>query len=763
MGGGVCHNLLCNTTNFDCGLSDCHNMIAVCFKENSLSNKRQKITFRSYKSFEEASFTQDLHRVPFQVATIFDDANDCYWAYETLLMDIVDEHAPKKQKYPKKDSPPFMNSELRKAIYKKKMLHNKFKKIKNKANWEMYRKQRNYVTKLRKQSIHLYFFERCSGGPKSKDFWPTIKPFLSSKSSKNDCDIILLEKDTLISDQKEVSGLLNDFYINIAREIGIDSQSQDPENHPSIKAIKENGPEEGYTSFNFKPVDQQMVTKSIKKLNPKKAIGIDQLPAKLIKAGSEALAGPISTIFNLCAKLNQFPDDLKSAQVCPIYKKDDPFIKKNYRPVSILTSHSKIFEDIMFIQLTEHFNSIFDNYLAAFRKGFGCQTTLLRLAEDWKKDLDKQQYVGAVLMDLSKAFDCLPHDLITAKLSAYGLSVDACDFLNSYLSNRKQRVKLGQFQSSWLNIIKGVPQGSILGPLLFNIFMNDIFYFKKKSKIFNYADDNTVTYSDKSLETTKEVLVDESIICIDWFKNNKMQANPDKFQAIMLGLQGFLNCKSLNLNGIEIKCEDSVKLLGVTFDYMLNFDIHISDICKKAARQINVLLRLSKYLSTETKILIYKSFIRSNFNYCPLVWHFCSKTSTVKMEKLQYRALRLVFNDFESSYETLLERVNMPSLHVSRIRLIATESFKILHKMTPLYLQDLLSYKNSAYTFRYDNLVDVPRVRTTKYGKSTFRYEAAQVWNSLPNELRKVEDFREFRRLVDTWSGAACKCSLCKS
>ena len=259
-------------------------------------------------------------------------------------------------------------------------------------------------------------------------------------------------------------------------------------------------------------------------------------------------------------------------------------------------------------------------------------------------------------------------------------------------------------------------------------------------KFFNYADDNTVTYSDKSLETTKEVIVDESIICIDWFKNNKIQAHPDKFQAIMLGLQEFLNCKSLNLNGIEIKCEDSVKLLGVTFDYMLNFDIHVSNICKKAARQINVLLRLSKYLSTETK-LFHKSFIRYNFNYCPLVWHFCSKTSTVKMEKLQYRALPcLVFNDFESSYETLLERVNVPSLHVSRIRLIATESFKILHKMTPVYLQDLLSYKNSAYSFRYDNLVDAPRVRTTKYDKSTFRYEAAGVWNSLPNEVRKVQE-----------------------
>ena len=123
------------------------------------------------------------------------------------------------------------------------------------------------------------------------------------------------------------------------------------------------------------------------------------------------------------------------------------------------------------------------------------------------------------------------------------------------------------------------------------------------------------------------------------------------------------------------------------------------------------------------------------------------------MEKLQYRALRLVFNDFDSSYETLLERVNMPTLHISRIRLIAVETFKILHKMSPVYLQDLLSYKHSINSFRYDNLVDVPRVRTTKYGKSSFCYEAAGVWNSLLNDLRKVKDFKEFRRLVNTCKG----------
>ena len=177
-------------------------------------------------------------------------------------MDIVNEHAPRKQKYPKRDPPPFMNSELRKAIYKK-MLYNKYHKYRNKTNWELYRKQRNYVTKLRKQSIKLYFFERWGGGPKSKDFWPTIKPFLSSKSAKNDCDIILLEKDTLISDQKEVSCVLNDFYINIAQEIGINAQSYELDTHPSIMAINENSPAESYPTFNFKPVNQLTFTKAM--------------------------------------------------------------------------------------------------------------------------------------------------------------------------------------------------------------------------------------------------------------------------------------------------------------------------------------------------------------------------------------------------------------------------------------------------------------------------------------------------------------------
>ena len=214
----------------------------------------------------------------------------------------------------------------------------------------------------------------------------------------------------------------------------------------------------------------------------------------------------------------------------------------------------------------------------------------------------------------------------------YGLSDPACSLLQSYLSDRKQMVKLGHCKSTFLKIIKGVPQGSILGPLLFNIFLNDIFYFVKKSNLYNYADDNTLSYSHPDLLETKNVLTSESEYVIEWFGTNQMQANPGKFQTIVLSKRGCGYCESFTIHDNTVKCEDSVKLLGVTIDYMLNFDLHISDICKKAARQITVLCRLSRYLSTETKLLIYKSFVRSNFSYCQVVWHFCSKSSTDKME-----------------------------------------------------------------------------------------------------------------------------------
>ena len=751
-----------NTLNFGCGVSDCHNFIGTVVKGSAPRIENSKKSYRSFKNFEPEVFNEDISRVPFHAAFVFDDVDDIYWAHEVLLNDVIKEHAPVKERKSKIQKPPYMNGELRRSIFKKHMLFNKYKKFKTSSNWEIYRKQRNAVTKLKKQSMRCYFYERCAGGPKSKDFWPTIKPFLSKKGQGGGTSVVLSEGGKVVTDQTEVCSIFNNFFMNVAKDIGTGGTQYEDNfsDHPSIKNIKENLPE-NLPQFSFRPVNPLEVSKIISNLNIKKATGVDNISAKILKSCAPSISHTVSSLINKTFETSNFPHSLKVGQVLPLHKKKDPLNKENYRPVSILNTTFKIYERAMHDQLAEYFEAVFNPFLAAFRKGFGCQTTLLRLLEDWKRALDNHECVAAILMDLSKAFDCLPHGLLRAKLIAYGLSAGAVDLLDSYLSNRQQRVNLGPATSNWESLFKGVPQGSILGPLIFNIFINDIFYIIKKGTLYNYADDNTLSFIHKNLNILKEILQGESILLIQWFTENLMKANPDKFQAICIGQKTHDAISSFQLNDTVIHCEDNVTLLGVNIDFMLNFNDHISDICKKASQQLAVLKRIGRFLTKHGKLTIFKSFIMSNLNYCPLTWHFCNQASINKMEKIQERALRFISNDFSSTLETLLVLNKATPLHIGRMKLMASEVFKILHNLSPTYIQDLVKEKVSLYDFRNKKQVEIPRVNSKRYGMKSFRFGAAQVWNSLPNEVRLAENYKQFRRLLQAWDGVDCKCTSC--
>ena len=496
-------------------------------------------------------------------------------------------------------------------------------------------------------------------------------------------------------------------------------------------------------------------------MNVKKASGHDERSIKMLKICSPVLAEPLTDLINCSLDEYTFPDNMKIAQVVPIHKKNSLMDKSNYRPVSLLPVMSKVFERAIYVQLMDHFERLFNPYLNAFRPGLGCNTALLKVVEDWKIHLDDNKYLAAILMDLSKAFDCLPHDLLLLKLEHYGLTSSATNLIKSYLSNRKQCVKVGKTCGDFQEIIKGVPQGSILGPVLFNIFINDIFHFVQKSKLYNYADDNTLSNASCSIPDLVRTLEEDSLSLIKWFSINQMKANPENFQAMTLGHKTHKNNLNFKFNGIVIQSEDEVKLLGVNLDFLLSFNSHIRSMCRKASKQLNVLKRLGKYLNKLGRLTIYYSFSMSNFNYCPLTLHFTNETNTKKIEKIQEHALRFIYEDHASSYEQLLKKSGLPSLKVRRLRSIAAETFKILHQISPEYLYSLITYKDSYYNFRNKNTIEIPQPRTERYGRRSFRYTVAVLWNSLPSHFRETSSFIQFRNLINSWEGEICHCSAC--
>ena len=726
------------------------------------SQQQKNISYRSYKKFDVDIFNSELIQVAFpdiENIETSEQVNNAYMQYQDSFIHILNKHAPVKTRRPRKNPLPCMNSELRGAIYRKHMLYTQYTKQRNAKTWEKFRQQRNLVTKLKKKSMKNYFLERCSGGAKTCSFWTTIKPFFSKKCNSGEQKIILCENNKIINDAKEVSENFNSFFSTVADKIG-QNVIYDPSTHPSIVEIKNRVDIDN--NFDFQNITAERVVKIINTINIKKATGADNIPAKVVRQCKVTVAQQLSSLINLSINTGVFPDSLKVAQVTPIHKKNDPLNKSNYRPVSVLPIFSKVYEKVIEIQLADYFDKIFNPFLCAFRRGHGCQTTLLRLLEDWHEALDKNQYVATVLMDLSKAFDCVPHDILLDKLSAYGISSHSVSLLKSYLSNRKQQIKVNRVLSSWADIHKGVPQGSILGPLLFNVFINDIFHFISDSSLYNYADDNTLSFCNPDFDALISTLETDSNQLIEWFRINKMQANPDKFQFLAVGRKTYDKNPSIHIQNFNLTCESTVKLLGIDIDYQLNFDAHISTICRKASQQLNILKRLGSYLNRLNKLTIFHTFILSNFNFCPLAWHFCTNKNSKKLEKVQERALRFVYEDYNSSYEELLQKAKVPSLQIRRMRTMALETYKIINKLAPVCLHDLVHMKNSKYSFRYSNILEIPQIKSTRYGKKSFRFAAPTLWNSLPDHFRTENSFSQFKSLLQSWNGSKCRCSACR-
>ena len=301
--------------------------------------------------------------------------------------------------------------------------------------------------------------------------------------------------------ESETAEISNDFLSNIVKKLNIPKFNSNnsvieniknpvfkailkDKNHPSILAIQKYSKSK---TFHFEKVNIGEVGKEILKLDKTKASQKINIPTRIIKENTDVFAEFLWTSTNSAIKSLGFLPSLKLADVTPVHKKGRKDMKENFRPISILPILSKNFEKCMFSQMSTFFDNIFSNQQCGIRKGYSTQHCPLVMLETWKRSVDKGKVFGALLTDLSKAFDCLDHELLTAELKAYDFNLPALRFINDYLSNRKQRTKIENTYSTWLDIIFGVPQGSILGPLLFNVFLADLFFTVNEIDIPSYS------------------------------------------------------------------------------------------------------------------------------------------------------------------------------------------------------------------------------------------------------------------------------------
>ena len=437
------------TSAFETGRSDYHGLVAATMKSTVPRLKPKQIKYHSYKKFVPENFLSDGKNAKF----VCDGTNPdkSYDHLTNTFRNIVDKHAPIKTKFLGGNNASFMNPELKKAMYTRARLIRRINKLTSKQNEVAFKKQLNRCVALRKEAMKNHFKRVTSNGLMSiKAFWNLVKPFLSNKGLLAGTDISLVKDDKIVTDDHNLCEIFNDYYMNIVENTSgkkpssianANSIDDDREivrlildkykDHPSILAIVQN-PEHTFQSFSFNEVTAREVWLQLKMFDGSKLTGVNQIPPKLVSLASDALTNAIN-----CSIRNViFPKNAKTDAVCPLDKGElVRTVESNYRPVSILNAFSKIFEKILKEQLSPFLDKTLSIFIAAYRTAYSTHHILINLAEECKSKFDNNFIVGSVLMDLSKALDCIPHDLIISKLHAYGLDENALVLVYSYLKN----------------------------------------------------------------------------------------------------------------------------------------------------------------------------------------------------------------------------------------------------------------------------------------------------------------------------------------
>ena len=675
--------------------------------------------------------------------SILYDPNKTYATIEKIIQDAKNRHMPTKtvkfNKYKHKMSNWITQGILNSIRHKDKLYAQLNSCHRLSPDYEM--KKINFATysKMLKKSIReakkTYYdqeFQKYKNDISST--WNTINSILNRNHKKNNITHLVTTNGSL-NDKQDIAEYLNTFFSNIGCE----------------QAAKLPSPRRAYTdylnktitfSFSFALTSPESIEKIIDKFKPKTSAGHDGLSMKLLKKLKRNLSGPISLLTNQSLITGTFPDQFKLAKVLPLLKKANDFTTNNFRPISLLPAISKILEKAVFNQLYDYFseNNLFYDSQYGYRKKHSTETACLELVDKIYQNLDNNRLPITFFLDLSKAFDTLNHSILLRKLQYYGVSASALSWFKSYLANRKQYVQIDTCRSSTQNITTGVPQGSILGPLLFIIYMNDINTVSDKFEFILYADDTSLNSTictfklNNNDHNISEIINNELSRINDWLIANKLSLNTSKtkymiFHYPQYPIRNIPNLQ-LKINDMMISQVHEFNFLGLILSETMSWSQHCNKVATKVSKAIGIMSKMKRVLNKHILLKIYNTLILSHFNYAILCWGF----QHARLIKLQKKALRIICKTKYNAHTDPLFK-QLQTLKLSDIFNIQCMKFYYNHEnnLLPKYFTHIYRRNMEIHTYhtrQSQNLHVFPYRKSNT--RNTVRHHIPTLINDLP-------------------------------